>query len=85
MTIKIYVNGKELLFDNVIRLVIDDASGVAEFQFGFWIVKFPFKSYENYQNAFFEFEVESELGIQQGVVPLPVLVVQGVQNQIIKH
>jgi hypothetical protein len=49
------------------------------------VVKFPFRRYENYQNAFFEFEVESELGIQQGVVPLPVLVVQGVQNQIIKH
>jgi hypothetical protein len=85
MTIKIYVNGKELIFDDVIRLVIDDASGVAEFQFGVWVVKFPFRRYENYQNAFFEFEVESELGIQQGVVPLPVLVVQGVQNQIIKH
>ena len=84
MTIIIKVNDKEIVFDNVFKLVVDEKNKFAEFQFSFFGVKIPYLKYENVNYTIFTFEVESEIGIQQGVVPVPVILVQPVQNQIIQ-
>jgi hypothetical protein len=84
MTIIIKVNEREIIFDDVFKLSIDDKNKLAEFQFSFFGIKFPYLEYENINYTIFIFKIESELGIQQGVVPVPVILVQPVQSNLIQ-